>query len=425
MTTEQVWTDAAGNRHGTVSDAPRIVSLVPSVTELLCDLGLAHCLVGRTGFCIHPQEPLASVPKVGGTKDVNVEKIRKLAPTHLIVNIDENEKPCVDELAQFVPHVVVTHPRTLDDNLGLFELLGGIFNVLPAAQGLAERFLLARAALRRGLPSPLVQRRVLYCIWRDPWMTVSADTYIADMLAQIGWQVLHRDAARYPSFTWTDAGVANADLVLLSSEPYRFDATHVEALQAQIGKPVLLVDGEMMSWYGSRSIAGIDYLGALARRTDMPVMSQDDSETARTAGAMIALTLQKDQWTHAAHLRTGLWHVLHHDDLHALDLMRARIRAYNVVTGGQNTETGGYHETITRFYLLMIRAVLRASAPDLPVDALAERVLDLLGEPGLPFRFYSRDRLLSPAARAGWHEPDLAALPERWPADQPTSQPTR
>jgi ABC-type Fe3+-hydroxamate transport system substrate-binding protein len=111
--------DAIGQEHQPVprDGAPRIVSLVPSITELLCDLGLAPFLAGRTGFCIHPAETVRAIPKVGGTKDVNIDKIRRLAPTHLVVNIDENEKPTVDELAQFVPHVVVTHPLVSRDNL--------------------------------------------------------------------------------------------------------------------------------------------------------------------------------------------------------------------------------------------------------------------------------------------------------------------
>jgi ABC-type Fe3+-hydroxamate transport system substrate-binding protein len=102
--------DAIGTEHLQVSahSTPRIVSLVPSLTELLCELGLAQWLVGRTGFCIHPAETVRAISKVGGTKDVNIEKIRKLAPTHLVVNIDENEKPTVDALAQFIPNIIVT-----------------------------------------------------------------------------------------------------------------------------------------------------------------------------------------------------------------------------------------------------------------------------------------------------------------------------
>ncbi len=140
-------TDALGHTHQIASDA-RIVSLVPSITELLCTLGLAPQLVGRTGFCIHPADVVATIPKVGGTKDVNIEKIRKLAPTHLIVNIDENEKPTVDLLAEFIPHIVVTHPNTPRDNLELARLMGAIFQADAAAEAWCAQFEQAYAALR-------------------------------------------------------------------------------------------------------------------------------------------------------------------------------------------------------------------------------------------------------------------------------------
>jgi ABC-type Fe3+-hydroxamate transport system substrate-binding protein len=257
--------DAIGTWHTPVDiAAPRIVSLVPSLTELVCDLGLSKYLVGRTGFCIHPHEVVQTIPKIGGTKDVNIEKIRRLAPTHLIVNIDENEKPCVDKLAQFVPNIVVTHPKKLVDNLELFKLLGFIFNATGAAQQLADQFNQAQAALKKSVSTSVVTQRVLYCIWKDPWMTVSATTYIADMLAQIRWQVVHSGDPGYPEFTWSDQLLDNVDLILLSSEPYRFTEQHVDSLEKQTGKPVMLVDGEMISWYGSRSIAGMHYLNKLA-----------------------------------------------------------------------------------------------------------------------------------------------------------------
>ncbi|RJF97138.1 helical backbone metal receptor [Noviherbaspirillum saxi] len=258
--------DAIGQAHASVNaDAsPRIVSLVPSITELVCDLGLASALVGRTGFCIHPAGTVNAIPKVGGTKDVNIEKIRRLAPTHLIVNIDENEKPTVETLAQFIPHVVVTHPLAPGDNLALYRLLGGIFNAQAQAERLCAAFETEYAALRALPKSP--PQTWLYCIWKDPWMTISGDTYIARMMAEIGWQAWTPggDPARYPRFEWSDAVAHAIDGVLLSSEPYRFTEAHVDALERQIGKPVQLVDGEMMSWYGSRAIAGLRYLRQLA-----------------------------------------------------------------------------------------------------------------------------------------------------------------
>ena len=256
----QALTDASGRLHAPAPHA-RIVSLVPSITELLCELGLASQLVGRTGFCIHPRDTVASIPKVGGTKDVNLDKIRRLAPTHVIVNIDENEKPTADLLAEFVPHVVVTHPVTPLDNLALARLMGAIFGVGAAAERWCGAFEHELAALRSLPAGPA--RTVLYCIWQDPWMSVSSDTYIAAMLAELGWRVPDLGAARYPVFSWDEQLVDGLDAVLLSTEPYRFTGAHVDALEKQIGIPVLLVDGEMMSWYGSRALAGVRYLREL------------------------------------------------------------------------------------------------------------------------------------------------------------------
>lgn len=258
--------DALGHVHVPAAGA-RIVSLVPSITELLCDLGLASNIVGRTGFCIHPADVVAAIPKVGGTKDVNMEKVRKLAPTHLVVNIDENEKPTVDALAQFIPNVVVTHPNTPRDNLALVRLMGGLFGAGEAAERWCQAFESEYAALHALPPGP--QRTVLYCIWQDPWMSVSSDTYIAAMLAELGWKLpALDDPARYPRFAWSEALVDEVDAILLSTEPYRFTQAHVDALEKQVGKPVFLVDGEMMSWYGSRALAGLRYLRQLRAMVD-------------------------------------------------------------------------------------------------------------------------------------------------------------
>lgn len=260
-------TDALGSEHHPVEagTVPRIVSLVPSITELLCDLGLASCIVGRTGFCVHPAEIVCDIPKIGGTKDVNFDKIRKLAPTHLVVNIDENPKPVVDALAEFIPHVIVTHPLAPRDNLDLYRLLGGVFHAVEKARVLCAAFEQEYAALT-ALPKQPPQT-MLYCIWKDPWMTVSPDTYIARIMAEIGWQcwASPENDARYPAFEWSEQLLHSIDGVLLSSEPYRFTEVHVDALEKQIGKPVQLLDGEMMSWYGSRAIAGLRYLRQLRK----------------------------------------------------------------------------------------------------------------------------------------------------------------
>ena len=260
-------TDAAGTRHAAVTTRPRIVSLVPSITELVCDLGLADALVGRTGFCIHPRATVRRIPKVGGTKDVNIARIRELAPTHVIVNIDENEKPAVDELARFVPHIIVTHPLAPRDNLALYRLLGGIFGCAARAAQLCgefERVYAEVAAACAALP----RQNVLYLIWRKPWMTVARDTYISRTLALVGWDTRPATAhVRYPELELDAAMLANVDHVLLSSEPYRFrerDVLDVQRLlPPQAHCRVRLIDGEMTSWYGSRAVAGLAYLGRL------------------------------------------------------------------------------------------------------------------------------------------------------------------
>jgi ABC-type Fe3+-hydroxamate transport system substrate-binding protein len=259
--------DAIGQRFEPAPEA-HIVSLVPSITKTLVDLGLRDRLVGRTGFCIHPRAQVAAIPKVGGTKDVKLDAVRAAAPTHAIVNVDENEAPTVERLRQFVPHVVVTHPNAPADNLALYRLLGGIFGREQAAEDLCARL---RARLDELAAADWPAETVLYLIWQDPWMTVAADTYIARTLAAVGWRVPHppggeRGAARYPRLADLDAEAARVDRLLLSTEPYRFGERHAEALHARFpGKAVDLVDGEWTSWYGSRAIDALARLAQFRR----------------------------------------------------------------------------------------------------------------------------------------------------------------
>ena len=261
-----MWRDAVGTLHERADRSTRIVSLVPSVTELVCDLGLASQLVGRTGFCVHPRATLRSVPKVGGTKDVDLAKLRALAPTHVVLNIDENEQPTAAALAQFVPHLIVTHPLGPLDNLPLYRLIGGIFGREHAAEALCIRFQQAHDALAQAARA-WPRQHVLYLIWKDPWMTVARDTYISRTLALAGWDTVPAGAtARYPRVQLDQAVLQDVQRVLFSSEPYRFRAKHIAELRALAvmrGKTVALIDGEMTSWYGSRAIAGMDYLRRL------------------------------------------------------------------------------------------------------------------------------------------------------------------
>ena len=136
---------------------------------------------------------MRGIPKVGGTKDVKVDRIRELAPTHVVVNVDENTKETVDELARFVPSIVVTHPLAPEDNLGLYRLLGGIFDRTAETERLCDDFAAAYADLT-AVTRPA--ERVLYLIWREPWMTVSRDTYISRTLALVGWETVPEERAR-------------------------------------------------------------------------------------------------------------------------------------------------------------------------------------------------------------------------------------
>ena len=256
-------TDAVGTLHDRYPEGARIVSLVPSITELLCDLGLTDCLVGRTGFCIHPRTVTRSIPKVGGTKDVKLDAVRALAPTHLIVNIDENRRETVEALAQCVPNIVVTHPSSPEDNLQLYRLLGGIFGCDEATDRLCDQ--LSRT-LQEARTAAIAHRpeSVLYVIWRDPWMTVSRNTYIAAMLAVVGWEAIGVEAPeRYPVFDWDEIRAKQPARVFLSSEPYSFRERHLDEVRQYVNCPVSLIDGEMVSWYGSRAIAGLTYLAGL------------------------------------------------------------------------------------------------------------------------------------------------------------------
>jgi ABC-type Fe3+-hydroxamate transport system substrate-binding protein len=252
-----VLTDAAGTVHVPAGGDARIVCLVPSITELLCTLGLGEQLVGRTGFCIHPRERVRTIPKVGGTKDVKLERIRELSPTHVVLNIDENLRETAEALAEFVPHLIVTHPLAPRDNLALYRLLGGIFGRSVQAERLCAEFeAVHRALLDVERPSC----DVLYLIWRDPWMAVGSDTYISQTLALVNWHTVPATTGdRYPVVDL--AAFAGVDRVLLSSEPFHFHARHIPEVAALLpDAKVALIDGEMTSWYGSRAIAGLRYL---------------------------------------------------------------------------------------------------------------------------------------------------------------------
>lgn len=261
-------TDALGTVHAPAGPDARIACLVPSITELLFALGLGERVVARTQFCIHPAESVKHVVAVGGTKKANMARLKALAPTHAILNVEENTRDMEAAIRDFVPAVIVTYPKRPEDNPPLYRLLGGIFGKAAEAETLAAKFERAHRRVA-ALATILPPRRVLYFIWKEPWMGISRDTYIANTLALVNWRVLgHRGDTDYPELAPTPALLAAVDLVLFSTEPYAFTEADLDAFAVAHDFPrakLRLIDGEYTSWYGSRAIAGLDYLADFSR----------------------------------------------------------------------------------------------------------------------------------------------------------------
>jgi ABC-type Fe3+-hydroxamate transport system substrate-binding protein len=254
--------DWAGVAHRRSDADARIACLVPSLTELLFALDLGPQVVARTGFCVHPRALVRRVPKVGGTKDVDLDALRAARPTHLVVNVDENRRDVVEAARAFVPRVIVTHPLVPEDNRRLYALFGAIFGREDAARTLTRRFDAALADLEAAVAS-LPRERVLYLIWRAPWMTVARDTYVSATLGRAGFDTVPAaPASRYPALDDDDPAWHEAQRILLATEPYAFRVRDRDALALATGKRVDLIDGEWTSWYGPRAIEG---LAALAR----------------------------------------------------------------------------------------------------------------------------------------------------------------
>lgn len=260
--------DAAGVAHRPAESGFRVVSLVPSITELLFDLELGEAVVGRTAFCVHPRNRVKAVKSVGGTKQISMDKLERLAPSHVIVNVDETPRPLAEAMSGLGYEVVVTHPIDVRDNLTLYRLIGRLFGRERQSEALCERFEAAFGNLA-ALAETLVEHRVLYLIWNDPWMTVSRDTYVSRMLALARWRTTEPPGdARYPEVHLSDDLLSTVDLVLFASEPFPFKDRHLDAFRADFpahAAKAAIIDGEMVSWYGSRAIAGLAYLGAFAR----------------------------------------------------------------------------------------------------------------------------------------------------------------
>ncbi len=240
----------------------RIVSLVPSQTELLYELGLGDRVVGQTIFCIHPAEMHATKPRIGGTKKLNLEKIRSLQPDLIIGNKEENEQKQIEELMKEFP-VWMSDIKNLGDSLEMINRIGCITDTEILAENLGD-------TIAQSFQKITIQntRKAAYYIWRNPWMVAGSDTFINDMMQRMGLvNVFSKSGSRYPEVSLDDLKRSGAEVVLLSSEPYPFANKHIDELQAILpGAKIVLVNGEMFSWYGSRLQKSAEYFTSLSNQ---------------------------------------------------------------------------------------------------------------------------------------------------------------
>lgn len=240
----------------------RIISLCPSLTELVFHLGRGPDLVGITDYCIHPADGVAGIEKVGGTKSPAVARIVELEPDVVLLNEEENRKPDADALLAAGLHCINTFPKTVAQTATMVRRLGRALGAADVGEGLA-RDIEARSERVRREASARPAVRWAYLIWRKPWMTVNQDTYVDSLLRLVGGDnVFGALPERYPEIRVEDLVEADPEVVLLSSEPFPFASKHARELVRLTGiSPTrfLLVDGENLSWFGSRTPAGIDY----------------------------------------------------------------------------------------------------------------------------------------------------------------------
>jgi ABC-type Fe3+-hydroxamate transport system substrate-binding protein len=223
----------------------RIVSLVPSITESLFDFGLTEIeVVGRTKFCIHPKTLITNVPVIGGTKNLNLDKIKALKPDLIIANKEENEKLQVEELGKYFK-IWLTDIENLQDNQNFITDLGILLNKQELALNFNEKVNVIFESSKKNSP-----KKVAYLIWKNPYITVGSDTFIHEIIEKLGFTNLFKDRKRYPEISVNE--MKEAEYVFLSSEPFPFQQKHIDELKKELpDSKIILVDGEAFSWYGT------------------------------------------------------------------------------------------------------------------------------------------------------------------------------
>ncbi len=256
---QKIFTDQLGRDIKINYPPQRIISIVPSQTELLFDLGLDNEVIGITKFCIHPIEKFAAKTKIGGTKKLLIEKIRDLKPDLIIGNKEENTQNEIEFLMQELP-VWMSDINNLDDAVASITQIGELVNREPEAAYLNHLINIGFKDLQNLALIKGIDQSVAYLIWKDPYMCAGKSTFIDDVLRRIGLNNIIK-CNRYPEVTIPELQKYNPNLIFLSSEPYPFNKNHIEDIkQALPNSKVILVDGEMFSWYGSRLVKAIGYL---------------------------------------------------------------------------------------------------------------------------------------------------------------------
>jgi ABC-type Fe3+-hydroxamate transport system substrate-binding protein len=257
------YTDQLGNNIELSSVPKRIISLVPSQTELLHYLGLEAEVIGITKFCIHPSTWFKTKQRIGGTKQLNIEKIKSLAPDFIIANKEENTREQIEELQKLFP-VWISDIYTLDDACDMISKLGIILEKEEATRTLISSIKHNFQLL--SVPENKSSKSVLYLIWNQPKIAVGRNTFIHDMLMRIGLQNA-LTTLRYPELSDEKIKLYTPDYIFLSSEPFPFNKSHIAELQTIFPESkILLVDGEMFSWYGSRLLHSVQYFDSLLKQ---------------------------------------------------------------------------------------------------------------------------------------------------------------
>lgn len=233
----------------------KIISVVPSLTELLFDLGLKEQIVGITKFCIFPDELFRSKPRIGGTKNLNIDKIIALQPDLILANKEENQKEDIEKLSARFP-TYVTDIKTLEDAIEKIDIIGQLTNTKAIGEGIIQSILSRFSSLKEFKIKP----KVAYMIWKSPIMVAGGDTYINDMLERAGFENAFKHLSRYPIVEEARLGDTQIDYVFLSSEPFPFKKRHLDYFEGIIPyAKATLVDGTMFSWYGSRLSMAASY----------------------------------------------------------------------------------------------------------------------------------------------------------------------